>query len=487
MRRRVLFICCFLVFALQLVAQGLAQFTNRVTYMLLEGSTLTDDCLICGRPTIQQPLRGTFDLILIQDTAPYTKYAVSNINFTSRPGPGSHLQITGEGIYSRFEQFALLQDMDLALDIKDEYTNRVAYFTNESRNVQRPFPLIQITLPQTNGTLIQTYSLELFVAPVREIWFSTTQSFEATNLFAPTNKISDGDLLSSRGRVVKSNGELVGRLGIMPGVPDLGLDAVAVGPHAGIMFSIPSNVFSESLGPIQHGDLLSSRGAIVKRNQDLLAGFRPVSSEDAGLDAVQIMSKGEILFSIRSNIVLNSGQTIAHGDILSERGIVFMTNQQLLANFRPVITNYDFGLDAFYTFPSGEIWFSVAEDFTDKSLGLIKAGDLLSSFGYRAVRNEDLVASFGLADPTQGYGLDALFVISDTLPQKPPPRIVQYKLSGQFLHLDWDGEGSVFQLEQSGSILGPWLPCGPIVPDLSADTRCETTPGSMNFYRLRQW
>src|SRR2546428_14186328 len=104
MKNGALLICCFLAFALQLFAQGPAQFTDRVSYMLLEGSSLTDDCLICGRPTIQQSLRGTFDLVLIQDTAPYTEYAVSNINFTSGPGLGGRTYMSGEGTYTRFEE-----------------------------------------------------------------------------------------------------------------------------------------------------------------------------------------------------------------------------------------------------------------------------------------------------------------------------------------------------------------------------------------------
>ena len=52
--------------------------------------------------------------------------------------------------------------------------------------------------------------------------------------------------------------ELVGRLGVMPVVPDLGLDAVAtVGRPAAtdsavpeVWFSIPEGVFSETLGPL---------------------------------------------------------------------------------------------------------------------------------------------------------------------------------------------------------------------------------------------
>jgi hypothetical protein len=67
-------------------------------------------------------------------------------------------------------------------------------------------------------------------AAASEIWFSTANGFTSTNQFDPTNQISAGDLLSNRGRVVKQNSDLMGWLGLMPPVPDLGLDAVQVRP-----------------------------------------------------------------------------------------------------------------------------------------------------------------------------------------------------------------------------------------------------------------
>src|SRR2546428_8784176 len=240
-----------------------AQVTNGVRYTLLQGSYFIDECLICRRPTIEQPLRGTFDLVLQQDTAPYINYAVQNINFVAGQGSTLERHITGDGTYVRFEEFAILQDMDLAVQIKDSYTNQPAFFTNDSRNVDQPFPLIQVDLKQTNGTWLQTFSMHLLAAPVREIWFSTSSPFTSTNRFAPTNQISAGDFLSDQGRVVKRNSDLVGRLGIMPAVPDLGLDAVFVKGPGEIFFSLPVDVFSETLGPIQHGELLSNPGYIV--------------------------------------------------------------------------------------------------------------------------------------------------------------------------------------------------------------------------------
>src|ERR1043165_6566122 len=299
-----------------------------VTYTLLDGSYFVDECLICGRPTILVPLRGTFDLVLIQNTAPDIKYAVRNVDFTARPTWAGETRITGGGTYVRLEEFALLQDMNLAVQIKDAFTNRPGFFTNDAASVEKPFPLIKINLTQTNGTLFQTFSLNLFAAPVREVWFSTTKALTSTNRPGTASVISPGDLISNRGRVVKRNADLVARLGVMPGGPDLGLDAAQVTRRGEILFSIPSNVWSETRGLIQHGDLLSNRGVIVRRNQDLLAAFGlPAPQPDAGLDAVQVMPDGEVLFSIRSNVVVKPGLTLSPGDILSDHGRVFRTNQ----------------------------------------------------------------------------------------------------------------------------------------------------------------
>jgi hypothetical protein len=479
--------CVSLVAWVLALSAAPAQVATRVAYTLLEGSYFVDDCLVCDRPTIQLPMRGTFDLVLQQDTAPYTQYAVRSLDFTAGGGTFLEYHITGAGTYTRFEEFAILQDMTLSTQVQDAWTNHAAYFTNNTRTVQAPFPLIQADLTQTNGTLLQTFSMHLFAAPAREIWFSTAKGFISTNRFAPTNQISAGDLLSNRGRVVKRNSDLVGRLGIIPPVPDLGLDAVQVTRRGEILFSIPVDVFSETLGPIQHGDLLSNRGLIVKRNQELLAAFHPASTADAGLDAVQVMPDGQILFSIQIDVTTISKLTLSRGDILSDRGVVYMPHQQLLANFQPAVTNADFGLDALYILPSGEFWFSVEEGFVDKRLGQVQAGDLLSSLGYRVFSNAALLAAFAPADPSQDYGLDALFVVTDTQPPKPPPCIVGNSRAEGWLHLDWDGDGDVFQVETAPSLGGPWAPASDVVPDLTSDSPCNPTAGGAGFYRLRQW
>lgn len=457
------------------------------SYELLDGSYFMDECIICDRLTVKQPLRGTFDLVLEQDTGNYSRYSIRNVDFTASPAFAGEVRLTGEGNYVRIEEVALLRDMDLALQVKDSLTNCLAYFTNDTRITTVLFPLIQVDLTQTNGTVMQTFSLYLMAAPLREVWFSTARDFVSTNRPGPDSLISAGDLISNRGRVVKRNAELVARLGVMPVVPDLGLDSVQVIRGGEILYSIPQNVFSETQGLIQHGDLLSDRGQIVKRNQELMAGFKLSKADDVGLDAIQVMPNGETWFSIRSNVVVNAALTLGRGDILSDLGRVVQSHKELMANFQPVVIDRDFGLDALCVLPGGEIWFSLDEDFIDNQLGPIQAGDLLSNRGYRVFRNQELVRAFAPKDPTLDYGLDAVFIVTDTCPPKPPPRITKWVQSGNLIHFEWDGEGDVFQLESAPGLPGPWLPCNPIVPGLAGDAIYDSTVSGMGVYRVRQW
>src|ERR1043165_7677441 len=162
--------------------------------------------------------------------------------------------------------------MSLQVKIDDGVSNKLCFFTNTSPMVSRPWPMLDISLDQTNGTFTQTYSLRLTAAPLREIWFSTKTFFTASNGSGGTLILS-GDLISNSGRVVKRNGELFSSVGIHVPGPDLGLDAVDILPGGEIAFSLVSDAPSDTLGPIHHGDLLSTQRGILSRNQDLLAAF----------------------------------------------------------------------------------------------------------------------------------------------------------------------------------------------------------------------
>jgi hypothetical protein len=283
-----------------------------------------------------------------------------------------------------------------------------------------------------DGTMwleIVAYEVPLPPPPI-DVWFSTENGFGAARIDPATDNtivpISDGDLLSRRGHIVRTNHQLTARLGIMPIVPDLGLDAVVPGPCGSIWFSfepLNSPIWSESLGVwLKHGDLLSDRGFVVQTNEELLARFirMPVLA-DVGLDAVTRAPNRAILFSTEESFFCESlGKTVGHGDLLCNRGNVFLTNQQLLQNFniidlteRP--TPVDYGLDAVVLRPLKEIWFSTEIGFLDADLGPISDGDLLSTEGYVVAGNLELVAPFEPVEDVDNFGLDAVNAVVPSL------------------------------------------------------------------------
>ncbi len=266
--------------------------------------------------------------------------------------------------------------------------------------------------------------------PDIDIWFSTEVGFGAVAL-QPTSaaivRVSDGDLLSRRGYIVRSNRQLTARLGIMPVVPDLGLDAAVLGPGGSIWFSFEERngpVWSETLGVwLRHGDLLSDAGRVVRTNEQLLARFvRMAPVDDAGLDAVALAPNAEILFSTERDFYSQAlGRRVGHGDLLSDRGRIVRTNAELLANFRPMANDAgaalpDYGLDAVVLRPDREIWFSTEVGFTDARLGPISDGDLLSTRGYVVLRNLELVKAFGPVEDVGNFGLDAVTVVTRQSP-----------------------------------------------------------------------
>jgi hypothetical protein len=325
--------------------------------------------------------------------------------------------------------------------------------------------------------------------PVREVWFSTTREFHAGIWQPPTNRVSPGDFLSSAGHVVQRNQDLTARLGIMPGVPDLGLDAVDVLPGGEIALSLEQDVFSEALGPLHHGDLLSNRGRIVARNGDLVRAFMimpPVP--DVGLDAVQVLDSGEILFSIGTDLFSGTAGQLRRGDLLSNRGVVVRTHDALLARFHPPPTPHDWGLDAIYVWSSGEIWFSLEEGFRDDVLGQINPGDVLSDQGTVIYRNRELLVAFQPLAELDDFDLDALFVVNETLTQSATvPCAIGFNPKTGDVTLRWDVRGSLFQVEKGANVFGPYLPTGPLLSEPTFTDYGALQRQSQAFYRLRYW
>ena len=456
-------------------------------YVLVNDSSLIDDCPICARPTIVEPMRGTFQLRRLEENPLRARYALEDIHFAAGNRP---YRVTGGGTFEIGGEVAVTLQMSLQLQIDDGSTNKACYFTNSTTTVDRPWPMMDVTLVQTNGTFTQTFTLRLAAAPVREIWFSTVAGFTPSAPLPPFNYVESGDLISSSGRVVKRNADLFTSVGAFPPVPNLGLDAVDILPGGEIAFSLGSGIYSTTLGQLQNGDLLSTRGRIIRRNQDLLAAFMTEpATNNVGLDAVQVLDTGEILFSIPTNVFSSQlGVALHRGDLLSSTGTILRTNQQLLARFHPASPTNDYGLDALYLWPSGEIWFSTETGFQDTALGPVLAGDLLSDQGYLVFRNLELLNAFAPIEDPVDFGLDALYVVTDATPPAPQPLLkIKPGSSTGSASLSWQGQGRVFQIERATAVTGPFQPLSSILPDLFFDDLGALTNHAQSYYRLRQW
>ncbi|MBN1488404.1 MAG: hypothetical protein JXA69_00680 [Phycisphaerae bacterium] len=140
------------------------------------------------------------------------------------------------------------------------------------------------------------------------IWFSTEVHFFDERLGV---RISDGDLLSTTGRIVATNRWLLRNFRPRPTpdgtMPDLGLDAAFVPRFNArlhsedrppvIWFSTERGFFDERLGRfVSDGDLLSTTGQIVRTNWRLMRNFREpdpaaVVPPNVGLDAVHVRTR----------------------------------------------------------------------------------------------------------------------------------------------------------------------------------------------------
>jgi hypothetical protein len=301
-------------------------------------------------------------------------------------------------------------------------------------------------------------------------------------------------VLADSGRVVKRNADLLQPFGITPD-PALGgydIDALSVAPGGEIVFSLREDALSPTAGLLRHGDLLSDRGRIVKTNQGLLQAFGVMPpTPDVGLDGVEIPGANATLFSITTNVFSEKlGVMLTGGDLLSDVGLILYSNLQLLSAFQPNPKDQNFGLAAFHAWYTpmaslSEVWFCTEKGF-DSVLGPIAAGDLLSSRGYIVYRNLELVAKFKPMEDLADFGLDGLFLVQEPQQQNPICRLMADASSSGFM-LRWETTGRVSQVHRASDVQGPFQPVSPILPGLEwLDT--EAAGAKMPaFYRLRVW
>ncbi len=432
------------------------------SYRLVEGAALIDDCGPCGRPTLMIPIDGAFQLVTADPEPWYQVFEIRDFHFVGIWG-----EYTGrlKGTYKIGGDFVLDHRMTLEGRINDRP------IVLQGQGFPRPgLPWIIIDLkqikPDPEETPMQIFSLQVVAtAWPGQLQFSTEVPFTSGNKLV--GKVSDGDLLNTAGRVVRRNQQLTRRLGIMPIVPDLGLDAVMraavnsddLAPQDNVSasvadfcpcekwFSLEEDVWSETLGKLYEGDILGERGRVVRRYRDLIGAFGPMPPvPDAGLDAVCAHDSGTILFSTERDFFSERlGRTIHHGDLLSEKGNVYKTIKDLLVNFTPVDPiPREFGLDAVILRPNpsgpfaNEIWFSTEEGFTDTYLGEISDGDLLSTNGRIVMKNLRLLRQFRPLEKLGNFGLDAAdFIAPQPVGDLDDDCDVQFDDFAEFAH-EWD-------------------------------------------------
>ena len=464
-------------------------------YSLIQGSSLTDDCPICGRPTIILPMHGQFDLRKAAENPLFTTYALENIEFIAGSEGGNRFVMTGSGELDVGGEVALTQRLSLTVSIDDGHSPSQGVFEGEPVPVERQWPMVLAESPQTNGTPVRQFTLTLAAAPFRDLWFSTANSLTSGTSQPPFEIYRNSEVLSVFGHRVQSNADLSRSLGIMPVVPDIGLDAFDVLPGGETAFSTTTSQFSESLGPLEPGDVLSDAGRILWRASDLLTVFAPSPPvESPDIDAYHFLGKESAAFSVRESFFSSRlGQTIGPGDLLSSDGTVLRTAKQLLENFAPEDGTSppidQIGLDAVFVWPSGEIWFSTQSGFQDKRLGPIRGGDLLSDDGYVVAGNLELVAAFSPLEDLADFGLDGLTVVTDTLPALAAPVVTRFELDAtrSLWSLGWAGDGRFFQVLTADHPGGPFAPAAPIQSARQLSGAASPLAHPEAYFKVRQW
>lgn len=451
---------------------------RRWTYTLLPESRLIEDCSGCGRGPVVAALRGTFQLRLLDERPGFATYALEDLNLEAGGAEGARYTVRGRGLYHLGREAGRLQELCLEVQIESPVTNRLCRFLTRDTRVERAWPLVHGLVDQVNSIDSQTFTLELSAAPFRDLWYSTLIGMTPAAAPAPADRVGAGDLVSIHGGVVMRREGLLRPLGLAPAptAPEPGLDAVTIGSGSELLFSLAQPALSETLGALQEGDLLSAAGRVVARNQELTRAFPlPQPAPDLGLDAVQARGDGEILFSIKTPGDAGGSGRLGRGDLLSNRGRIVKSNAELLARFQPVDPRPDYGLDAFYVWPGGEIWFSTEEGFADLHAGFHASGDVLSDQGYVVMRNRDLVAALAPLEEVADFGCDALHVVFGAHLELGVAR------SGDQVEVSWEALEAI--LEESPRVEGPWqdVPLG-LVPG----THTVAAPVGSRFFRLRQ-
>jgi hypothetical protein len=322
-------------------------------YRLVPESTLTANCSNCEPSAITYQLRGQLE---ISGGGSYLWF--NKIDFHTVGGVGRQYHITGSGSRSCATSWPIPGTMWtttlLSLDIDDGVTNKTCAFYNRMLGGCSPWGeqiLSFSSSQQSDGTQTTIFSIMFTCAPVQEIWFSTVRGMTPAEPGNGPSLLENGDILSDSGRVVRSVADLLRPFGIEASVASgCDVDALSVSAGGELVFSLRADVVSPTAGLLRHGDLLSSTGAVFKTNAQLLENFGIAATNvDVGLDGVEIAVSSGSLFSITTNVFSEKlGVMLTSGDLLSVGGKVVATSQNLLSAFQPEPKDGAYGLTGFH-------------------------------------------------------------------------------------------------------------------------------------------
>lgn len=201
---------------------------------------------------------------------------------------------------------------------------------------------------RTNGALTDRLALEegeigldaLDIGPRGEVFFSPTRTVESI----VNGTINHGDVVTSEGRVYLQNRQLLAGFDVDD--PEAGLDAFQIVSDEEVYFSVSREVTRSNGAKLKPGDILSSQGRIVRSEANLLIRFMNPLVGSVGVDALYVWPNGEIWFSPQTGFTGTGGVIVEAGDILSDQGYIVYRNFDLLAPFAAVEPISDFGLDA---------------------------------------------------------------------------------------------------------------------------------------------
>ena len=138
-----------------------------VAYSFMPGSITSDECLICGRPTIPEPTTGSFNLRLVDQTFPNTTYAIEGLVFDSFLGGTLRRHGTGSGTLLLGGDFTVTQTVVLNLQVDDGSGPKPVRMTNTvSLGTKQPNFVFQMS--QSDGTIVHTLTADWQTEPVQK-------------------------------------------------------------------------------------------------------------------------------------------------------------------------------------------------------------------------------------------------------------------------------------------------------------------------------